>query len=138
MSEVSVDLSLLVEGHLEVPGLSQRLLDLSRLGLRLVKTVNKRLVFQDIARGAGKLRQKLLFKISKLDLELLLFFKNLCFARFQLRLFKVDRDSQKLAFQTTLCHCEVDHVDEAARVGGNLDELVSRCQVKPERWVVVY
>lgn len=110
---------------------------MSRLGLRLVKTVNKSLVFQDIARGAGKFRQKLLFKISKLDLELLFFFKDLGFARFQLRLFKVDRDSQKLAFQTTLRHCEVDHVDEAARVGGNLDELVSRCQVEPECWVVI-
>ena len=50
MSEVSIDLSLLVQRHLEVPGLGQRLFDLCRLGLGLVKTVNKRLVLQDIAR----------------------------------------------------------------------------------------
>jgi len=76
MCEVSVNFALLVKRNLQVLRFFERLLNLVGLDLCLVQTVDQAVVLEDVTSRVSEFSQKLLFVVSKLDLQALFFLKE--------------------------------------------------------------
>ena len=138
MGKVSIDIPLLIQRLLQIFGLVQSCLDLRTLNFCLIQVINQSLVFQNVALRLGKLFEQLLFVSGQLDLESLFLLEKLSFPTLEFWLLKVDRDGEKLTLETTLCNCEVDIIHKRLRVGRNVNELISGCQVHLETCIIIH
>lgn len=118
-------------------GLAKSSLNLNALGLGLVQTVYQSLVFQDIAHGVGKLFKQLFLIASQLNLKTLFLLEKLRFSTLELWLFEVDCDREKLTFEATLGHCEVDVCDQGLSIWWDINKLVPGGQIQLECWIVI-